>query len=98
MANQATVRALKPPSQINVYEAKTHFSQILERVELGEEIVIARAGRPIAKLTAYIPDAPKSRQLGTLAGLISETPDAFDPAVDEEVAGLFEGPSGPESI
>lgn len=37
----------------NVYEAKTHLSKLLERAENGEEIVIARAGRPVAKLSSY---------------------------------------------
>ena len=41
---------------INVHEAKTHFSKLLERVALGEEIIIARAGEPVAKL---IPLAPR---------------------------------------
>lgn len=43
-------------AQVNVHEAKTHFSKLLERVALGEEIVIAKAGEPVAVLT---PIAPK---------------------------------------
>ena len=39
--------------QVNVYEAKTHFSRLLDRVEAGEEIVIARYGRPVARLVPY---------------------------------------------
>jgi prevent-host-death family protein len=38
---------------VNVYEAKTHLSRLLDRVEAGEEIVIARAGRPVARLVPY---------------------------------------------
>jgi len=38
---------------VNIHEAKTHLSRLLERVQAGEEITIAKAGRPIAKLTAY---------------------------------------------
>jgi prevent-host-death family protein len=38
---------------VNIYEAKTHFSKLVERVAAGEEIVIARAGHPVAKLVAY---------------------------------------------
>ncbi len=38
---------------VNIHEAKTHLSRLLERVQSGEEITIAKAGRPIAKLTAY---------------------------------------------
>ena len=39
--------------QLNVYEAKTHLSRLLDRAEAGEEIVIARAGRPVARLVPY---------------------------------------------
>lgn len=38
---------------VNIYEAKTHFSKLVERVAAGEEVVIAKAGRPVAKLVAY---------------------------------------------
>jgi antitoxin (DNA-binding transcriptional repressor) of toxin-antitoxin stability system len=41
------------PDQVNVHEAKTHLSKLLERVESGEEIVIARNGRPVATLSAH---------------------------------------------
>ena len=47
--------------QINVYEAKTQLSKLLDRVESGEEIVIARNGRPVATLSAHRPaEAPRS--------------------------------------
>ncbi len=41
------------PQQVNVHEAKTHLSRLLERVERGEEIVIGRAGKPVARLVPY---------------------------------------------
>jgi prevent-host-death family protein len=47
--------------QVNVYEAKTHLSKLLERVEAGEEIVIARNGRPVATLIAPRPAATTQR-------------------------------------
>jgi prevent-host-death family protein len=53
--------------QVNVHEAKTHLSQLLEQVEAGERIVIARAGHPIAMLTPYRP-ATRGRKLGQFAG------------------------------
>ena len=46
----------------NIYEAKTHLSQLLERVERGEEVVIGRAGRPIAKLVRY--EEPFTHRVG----------------------------------
>lgn len=48
---------------VNIHEAKTHLSRLLERVQAGEEITIAKAGRPIAKLTA-IQERPKQRVPG----------------------------------
>lgn len=51
------------PKVVNVHEAKTHFSRLLGRVERGEEIVIARAGRPVARLSR-LGVASKERVLG----------------------------------
>ncbi len=66
---------------MNVQAAKTHFSQLLSRVERGEQIVIARGGRPIAKLSAVEP--PAERELGFVAGAV---PDDFDaPLPDDEL-------------
>ena len=53
---------------VNIHEAKTHLSRLLDAVEHGEEIVIARAGTPIAMLTAYTPPSRKIAQPGMLAG------------------------------
>jgi prevent-host-death family protein len=47
--------------QFNVYEAKTHLSRLLDRVEAGEEIIIGRAGRPIARLVPYRKPAVRRR-------------------------------------
>jgi prevent-host-death family protein len=61
---------------VNIHEAKTHLSRLLERVQSGEEITIAKAGRPIAKLTA-IHARPKRRVPGNDAIVIH--PDFDDP-------------------
>lgn len=53
--------------QVNMHEAKTHLSKLVERVEGGEEIVISRAGTPAAKLVP-IPKAPGKRKLGGWEG------------------------------
>jgi prevent-host-death family protein len=53
--------------QVNVHEAKTELSKLLELVEAGERVVIARAGRPVAILSAYEP-APAKRSLGQFRG------------------------------
>ena len=72
---------------VNVHDAKTHLSKLLERAEAGEEIVIARAGRPVARLVPYGNDRPK-RVFGRLRGQIV-IHDDFD-ADDEEIAREFE--------
>ena len=60
---------------VNVHEAKTHLSRLLERVHAGEEIVIAKAGKPYAKLVP-LSHRPVKREPGTLKGAI-EIGDAF---------------------
>lgn len=75
---------------INVYQAKTRLSELLDRAAAGEEIVIARHGRPIARLVAYTPPARKRRKLGLLAGKW-DVPDDFDAPLPEEILDAFEG-------
>ena len=75
-------------SSVNVHEAKTHLSRLLERVEAGEEVVIARAGRPVARLVPYVRQA-QPRQLGIWKGKVRIAPDFDEP--DEELIKLFEG-------
>jgi len=72
---------------VNVHAAKTQLSRLLERAEAGEEIIIGRAGKPIAKLVQYVPDRPK-RVFGALKGQIRILP-GFD-ELDEEIAQDFE--------
>ena len=72
---------------VNVHAAKTNLSRLLERAEAGEEIVIGRAGKPIAKLVPYTPERPK-RVFGRLKGQIVIHGD-FD-ADNEEIAREFE--------
>ena len=73
--------------QVNVQDAKTHLSELLSRVERGEEIVIARGGKPIARLTAV--GEPPPRQLGFVPGLT--VPDSFFEPLPEEELRLWEG-------
>ena len=72
----------------NVHEAKTHLSKLLERVLEGEEIVIARAGKPVAKLVAYHPDR-QPRRGGRWHGKVRMAAD-FD-QLPAEVAAAFRG-------
>jgi prevent-host-death family protein len=76
---------------INVHEAKTNFSKLLERAHAGEEIILAKAGVPYAKLVPYEPPAKPRRQPGGWPELRT-IPDSvwFDPMPDDELA-LWEG-------
>lgn len=72
-------------STINVHEAKTHLSRLLERVEAGETVTIARAGKPVADL---VPHRRVDIVFGTLAGRIEYDTETFD-EVDEDVNESF---------
>lgn len=70
----------------NIHEAKTHFSRLVERAENGEEIIIARAGEPVAKLVGFKPSAA-DRTPGAWKGQIRIASD-FDDTPDALI-GLF---------
>jgi prevent-host-death family protein len=74
--------------QVNIHEAKTKLSQLLARVAAGEEVIIARAGRPIARLSG-IQQSRASRKLGVDEGLF-EVPDDFNAPLPPEVLEEFE--------
>ena len=75
--------------QVNVHEAKTHFSRLLDRVSGGEEVIIARAGEPVARLVP-VEKPPRERVPGSAKGEIGIADD-FDAPLPEEVLGEFEG-------
>jgi prevent-host-death family protein len=73
---------------VNVHEAKTRFSKLLKRVQLGEEIVIAKAGKPVARLIPFAPTA-LVRKPGTAKGMITMSDD-FDAPLPEDLQRAFE--------
>jgi prevent-host-death family protein len=73
---------------VNIHEAKTHLSRLVERAAAGEEIIIGKAGKPMARLVAYS-DRKQPREPGLLKGKIWIADD-FDEA-DDEVIAMFEG-------
>ena len=77
------------PSTFNVHEAKTHLSRLLERVAAGEEIIIARDGKPVARLAPLKPEH-QPRRPGALAGKI-RIADDFDEPLPETIAASFRG-------
>ena len=74
---------------INIHEAKTHLSRLVERVEAGEEIVIARGGKPVVRLVP-LGLRTRPRQLGTLRGKVWLAEDWDSPEVNAEIARDFE--------
>ncbi|HLU50184.1 MAG TPA: type II toxin-antitoxin system Phd/YefM family antitoxin [Planctomycetota bacterium] len=74
---------------VNIHEAKTHLSRLLEEVSQGAEIIIAKAGKPVARLVPVTP-SPSRRKLGWLVGRLS-VPEEFDAPLPEEVIAAFEG-------
>lgn len=75
---------------INIHAAKTQLSALIEQVEAGEVITIARAGKPVALLTPIPNTDMTPRKLGMLAGRF-EMPKNFDDLYAEEIQALFEG-------
>lgn len=78
--------ATKTP--VNLYEAKTHLSELVDRASSGEEIVIAKNGKPMARLVPLAP--PKKREIGFWRGRVRIAPD-FDAPLPEDVLAAFEG-------
>ncbi len=73
---------------VNVHQAKTNFSKLLGRVAMGEEVIIAKAGKPVARLVP-IREKPAQRVLGLAKGRIWVAPD-FDAPLPEEIIAEFE--------
>lgn len=74
---------------VNMHEAKTHLSRLVDEASAGEEIVLAKAGKPVARLGPLAAHR-KRRGLGVLAGRFT-VPDDFDAPLPEEVLADFEG-------
>lgn len=80
------------PEVVNLYEAKTRLSSLIEKAAAGDEIVIAKAGRPLARLVPY--DGRKPLRFGSLEGKLS-VPDDFDSLAQREIESMFYGRSKP---
>jgi prevent-host-death family protein len=75
--------------QVNIHDAKTHFSKLVDEVEAGGEVTIARAGKPILRLVKIEAEKPINRQIGFGKHLmVIEDLEAFD-AADAEIAAMF---------
>lgn len=73
---------------VNMHEAKTHLSRLVEQAVRGEPFVIARAGKPLVKVTLV--DGAPPRRTGFLLGQI-DVPDDFDTMAEDDIRAMFEG-------
>ena len=79
---------------INIHQAKTHLSRLVEKAAKGEPFVIAKAGKPVAKVVAL--DAPSGKQVRRIGFLEGEftLPDDFNTLGSREIAAMFAGKNG----
>jgi prevent-host-death family protein len=76
---------------VNMHEAKTHLSRLVDEAAKGQPFVIARAGKPLVRVVSIEAETPKiPRRRGFLAGQIT-VPDDFDTMMQDEIIALFEG-------
>lgn len=76
--------------QVNIHEAKTHLSKLVENVAKGESFIIAKAGKPMAQVIPFVPPESRSKRIGFLKGHVS-IPDDFDTMMQDEIIAMFEG-------
>ena len=74
--------------QVNVHQAKTHLSRLIDDVEAGEEVILAKAGRPVARLSPI--GRRRRRKLGLLDGQL-RIPDDFNAPLPDDAVAMFEG-------
>lgn len=72
---------------VNIHEAKSKLSQLVERALAGEEVVIAKSGKALVRLTVL--ETPAARELGFARGVVRETPGWEKPLDDREIAEIF---------
>lgn len=75
---------------INIYDAKTRFSELVDKAAAGSDVVVSRNGRPIAKITRLEGDQKQRIKFGTLKGKIKLRAD-FDAPLPDEILADFEG-------
>ena len=78
---------------VNIHEAKTHLSRLIEAAMRGESFIIAKAGRPMVRVSPITaPEETQKRRLGFLSGQI-RVPEDFDRMGQDDVISLFDGPA-----
>ncbi len=75
---------------VNIHEAKTHLSRLVEEAASGDSFIIAKAGKPMVKVMALAaPEPKKMRRMGFMKGIGTAIPDNFNEMFDKEIAELF---------
>lgn len=91
LSHYASLVRIVDMQTVNIHTAKTNLSRLVDQAAAGEEIVIARSGRPVARLVSLAaPSGGSRRRLGLLAGQIFVPPD-FDAPLPEDVLAAFHG-------
>lgn len=80
---------------VNIHQAKTHLSRLVQRVEAGEEIILARGGKPVARLVPLAQPGER-RQFGRMKGMIRVADDFDDPLPDDIISAFEDGPVFPD--
>jgi prevent-host-death family protein len=96
LTQRTRLSRLSPVKTVNIHEAKTHLSKLVEKASKGESFIIARAGKPMVKVVPIdAPTARKMRRFGFLAAEFAagrfSIPDDFDRIGEEEIVRMFEG-------
>ena len=81
---------VRKPKQVNLYEAKSHLSQLVKEAAAGAEIIIAKSGEPMARLVPLAPEAKVERKPGRLEGQIWISDD-FDDPLPPDILAAFHG-------
>jgi len=76
--------------QVNIHEAKTNLSKLIEKAVHGEPFVIAKAGKPMVTVSAYTPPPDPAKRVGFLKGRF-QVPEDFDSMGQEEIQAMFAG-------
>ena len=83
---------------VNMHEAKTHLSKLVEAAARGESFVIAKAGKPMVKVVPLEPAEPAKSRFGFLKGVYPPPPEDFDAMFQDEIIAMFEGePDGEDA-
>lgn len=74
---------------VNIHDAKTNLSKLVEKASKGDSFIIAKAGKPMVRVSAYAPPPDPAKRVGFMAGMLN-VPDDFDTMGSEDIKTMFE--------